>query len=197
MIGEIKFEDFKEGERIILTLRRYWATLIPLIFKKIVIFLVILIGGFFLFKETIFTSFYLLLIIFGFFIFILIASFYEWILWYQDIYIITNKRIINIQRKTLFTTVVSEASLDKIQDITYKIEGILEVFFNYGTVAVQTASATGILNLEDIANPPFVVEKIKEACQIFEEEEGGIVTAEDLIEAVKKQKKKQKPKTQD
>lgn len=187
-----KIINFKEGERILFVVRRYWLPLVLIAIKRILFLVIFMSLGLVLWGWELFISFYPALLFFGVFLFVLISLFYEWLIWYQDIYIITNKRIINIQRNSLFSTTIAEAGLDKIQDVTFKIEGILQTFFNYGTVMVQTASSMGVLNLEDVEAPSLLVEKIREACDIFEEEEKTTVTVSDLIKAIEEEKKKAK-----
>jgi uncharacterized membrane protein YdbT with pleckstrin-like domain len=192
MVDINKIINLKENERILLVVRRYWLTLLPIVFRRILFLFLFLILGFWFWGWELFTSFYPALLFFGILVFVLVSLVYEWLIWYQDIYIITNKRIINIQRNSLFSTTISEAGLDKIQDVTFKIEGVFQTFFNYGTVMVQTASSIGVLNLEDVENPSLLVEKIREACEIFEEEEKTTVTVGDLLKAIEEEKKKAK-----
>jgi len=192
MVDINKIINLKENERILLVVRRYWLTLLPIVFRRILFLFLFLILGFWFWGWELFTSFYPALLFFGILVFVLVSLIYEWLIWYQDIYIITNKRIINIQRNSLFSTTISEAGLDKIQDVTFKIEGVFQTFFNYGTVMVQTASSIGVLNLEDVENPSLLVEKIREACEIFEEEEKTTVTVGDLLKAIEEEKKKAK-----
>lgn len=192
MVDINKIINLKENERILLVVRRYLLTLLPIVFRRILFLFLFLILGFWFWGWELFTSFYPALLFFGILVFVLVSLIYEWLIWYQDIYIITNKRIINIQRNSLFSTTISEAGLDKIQDVTFKIEGVFQTFFNYGTVMVQTASSIGVLNLEDVENPSLLVEKIREACEIFEEEEKTTVTVGDLLKAIEEEKKKAK-----
>lgn len=63
-----------------------------------------------------------------------------WIDYYFDVWIITTKRIVDIQQKGLFSRRVSEARYNKIQDVSTEVSGILQTFLNYGNVLVQTAA---------------------------------------------------------
>lgn len=52
---------------------------------------------------------------------------------------------------------VSEARLDKIEDITSKSGGFFESFFNYGNLFIQTAGTESNVEFINIPNPSDVV----------------------------------------
>jgi len=80
-------------------------------------------------------------------------SIYTWAIWYLDTAIITNERIIVAEQKSLFERFVSEANLDKIQDITVSVKGILPTILKYGSVIVQTAGETNNLIIRNVSMP--------------------------------------------
>ena len=65
---------------------------------------------------------------------------YEFIIWYYDIYIVTTKRVINIDQKGLFHREISESSIEKVQNVSQQTKGFVETIFGFGTVAIQTAA---------------------------------------------------------
>ncbi len=81
--------------------------------------------------------------------------------WFFNIYIVTDKRIVDIDFIHLLYKEFSEARLDKIQDVTYKSSGIFSVFFDYGDAYVQTAGGD-LPNIEflSVPKPAKVVETI-------------------------------------
>ncbi|MFZ5534625.1 MAG: PH domain-containing protein [Patescibacteria group bacterium] len=83
--------------------------------------------------------------------------------WFFNIYIVTDKRIVDIDFIHLLYKEFSEARLDRIQDISYKSSGIFSVFFDYGDASVQTAGGD-MPNIEFLAvpKPAKVVEAISE-----------------------------------
>lgn len=83
--------------------------------------------------------------------------------WFFNIYIVTDKRIVDIDFIHLLYKEFSEARLDRIQDISYKSSGIFSVFFDYGDAYVQTAGGD-LPNIEFLAvpKPAKVVETISE-----------------------------------
>lgn len=139
------FHGQKENEQIVLMVRRHWFNILEQFF---VVFLMILllIGSWFIlpifFPSVITSSFNVLLDflrnLFGMFIWI--TFFLIWIDYYFDVWIITDKRVVNIEQKGLFNRQVSELELVRIQDITTEVVGIIPTMLNYGDVFIQTAA---------------------------------------------------------
>ncbi|HLC99356.1 MAG TPA: PH domain-containing protein [Patescibacteria group bacterium] len=94
------------------------------------------------------------LFIFSFLLVIgLFLTFRTWFLWYRNVFIITNQRLIDIDQKSLFHRVVSEILYDKIQDVSFSIRGVLPTLFHFGTLLVQTAGKMNTIEFEGIRNP--------------------------------------------
>ena len=70
-----------------------------------------------------------------------------------DIWIISDQRIIDVRQKGLFSHDTSEVKFSRIQDISTDMSGVLQTFFKYGTVTVQTASDQDKLFFEQVPNP--------------------------------------------
>lgn len=62
--------------------------------------------------------------------------------WIGTIVIITNRRIIKINRRSLITKFVNEYQLDTITEISYNSSGIVQALFSLGTISI-TALYTG------------------------------------------------------
>jgi len=81
--------------------------------------------------------------------------------WQNDIYVVTNERIIDIEKKPLFFAETRrEASLAVVQNVSLKIPGPLAYVLNYGDVVIQTAAETGAFNFRFVANPREVQNEI-------------------------------------
>ncbi len=59
--------------------------------------------------------------------------------YYLDVWIITDRRVVNVEQKGLFVRQVSELRYQKIQDVTTEVDGFFPTLLNYGEVFVQTA----------------------------------------------------------
>ncbi len=155
---------FEEGEYVIHVVHKHWFIFAIRFFVMLIIALLPLIILPFLtyvsgmVKEDIFAYFSFVYIIF--LLFIWITSFLIWTDYYLDMSIITNKRIMDVEQKGLFSREISTMRYEMIQDITADVEGVIPTLLNYGNVYVQTAATTREFNLTQIANPGHVKEII-------------------------------------
>lgn len=161
----------KEGERIITTIRRHWFSLAVEGFADVVIFCVLAIAivgfdAFVIFQETgVSVSKIVPLGIFA-------LSFVGVILWmhffaswsdhWLDAWIITNERVIDIEQHGFFRREVSSYPLERIQDVTYTVSGIIPTWLHFGDVRVQTASISDDLIMKQVPFPEDVKEQLIE-----------------------------------
>jgi uncharacterized membrane protein YdbT with pleckstrin-like domain len=82
-----------------------------------------------------------------------IMLFLIWVDYYFDVWIVTDNRIVNIDQKGLFSREVSELELDKIQDITTDVKGVIPTFLNFGDLQVQTAAEEERFLFHNIPDP--------------------------------------------
>ncbi len=153
-----EFKDKKRNEDIIMVLRRHWLTFI-FRFMPIIISVTILILGYFLMIEFIpgllvseggdilfFAASLIAMVIW-------LVAFIFWIDYYFDVWIITDRRIIDIEQLGLFRRNVSELEHSKIQDVTTEIHGILPTLLRYGFVYVQTAGKKTRFIFKQVPHP--------------------------------------------
>lgn len=67
------------------------------------------------------------------------AFFVVWTDYYLDMLILTNKKVIDIEQKGLFSRTVSTFRLERIQDISVDVHGILPTILGFGRIHIQTA----------------------------------------------------------
>lgn len=150
----ISFHHKEKDEKILLFLRSHlitntkWLTT-GLIFALIpLIFLIISAGQLpFPALPTKFTMMILFLYFLGLFAFL----FSSFLTWYFNIFVITNKRVIDIDFMGLVFHDVAETQFTLLQDVNYTQSGTIRHFFNYGDVFAQTAG--GKENLEALGVP--------------------------------------------
>jgi len=131
--------------------------IIEVIRKSLWIVLPVLIKAFSLSLPAVYTLIYydipiLTVAALGWLVFILAYVFYNWIIWFYDVYIITSERVIEVKQGSLFSKEVNELSLDKIQDVSYSIDGFHSSFLGFGTVVVYS-SGTLRISLRSIPGP--------------------------------------------
>lgn len=82
------------------------------------------------------------------------------IIWSLNVFIITNRRIIDIDQKKVFEKHVAECPLENIQDIIYNKKGVLSTLFNVGTVVIHTGGGKGRIEFVDISKPEVIKELV-------------------------------------
>lgn len=149
------FKEQEKDEEIREVIRRHWFDIlwqfIPLIFATLLVLSLLGVARQ-LFSQTINEN---ILFFFGSFlllIFWLVASII-WIDYYLDVWIITNKRVVNVEQKGLFMREVSELHYNKIQDITTEVHGFIPTILHYGDVYVQTAGAQPRFLFHNVPDP--------------------------------------------
>ncbi|MDD5340938.1 MAG: PH domain-containing protein [Patescibacteria group bacterium] len=156
----------QEDEKLLLFLRRHWIILlgkwilyILLGLIPIAIYYFLLYAFPFLITNEIYYSF-LLLLTSIYYLFMILFFFNAFIDYHLDVWIVTSKRIIDIEQKGLFNRVISEQTIDKVQDVTAVQKGFFETFFNYGTVIVQTAGKLERFSFHQVPLPFDIVKTI-------------------------------------
>ena len=82
--------------------------------------------------------------------------------WFFNVYIITDERVIDVDFYSLLYKQISDAGLDKIQDMTYRTNGIAGSVINYGDILIQTAGEQPNLEFEAVPRPAEVVKILNE-----------------------------------
>ncbi len=100
------------------------------------------------------------------FVFVFLLGFFSLVktlvVWRLTAVVVTNKRIIDFDQHGLFVRQLSEAPLINVQDITLSQKGVWELLFNFGTIKIQTAGTSAVLELSHIRYPRRVHEILVE-----------------------------------
>ena len=153
------FRGQKDDEVVLAVFHKHWISFVKPMLLFLPFFIVSLVVLFY--QQNIGNGF----LLFGFIIFLASVSYlgHNFLIWWWDIYILTDKRVIDFDQKTIFHKVVSEADLNNIQDTTYEIKGLWQTVFNYGQVNILTASSGDNIDFEDVAHPQTVQDMISAA----------------------------------
>jgi len=84
---------------------------------------------------------------------ILGIAFQQFLAWNFNIYILTDKRIVDIDFFGLFHRTVSQTPLTNIQDVTYTKAGIAANFFDFGDLYLQTAGTAANFEFYCVPDP--------------------------------------------
>ncbi len=175
----------KEGERLIRIVRRYWVTMIlPVTLSALCII----------------APFFFLVPMFrlgtpgvaGFFSLIIVGVFFALrttFVYSLNAFVITDRRIIDIDQHGLFNRAVSECSFATVQDVSIRVKGVFQTFFHYGSVLIQTAGTTANLELDGVKHPENVQEVISRLVEdSHQEKDGSNLSAQDLLHLAEKMK---------
>jgi len=94
--------------------------------------------------------------VFGYSIWLLllwIMFFIEWTDYYLDLWVITDSRILDVEQKGFFHREVTSFNYSQIQDITVETRGLIETFFKFGTLHIQTAGHNREIVIRDASRP--------------------------------------------
>lgn len=73
--------------------------------------------------------------------------------WFFNVYVITNKKILDMDFRGVLYKHISETTLDNIEDMTSQVSGTLGVVFNIGDVYIQTAGEVPEFDFENLDDP--------------------------------------------
>lgn len=98
-------------------------------------------------------------------LFLAVSLFLILVLYYLNVHVVTNVRIVDIDQVGLFGHTISELQIEKIEDVTSETRGILGTLFDFGTVFIQTAGARERFAFENVPNPGKIAQIIADAYQ--------------------------------
>lgn len=165
-----RFETQQDDEEILLLLRRHAITNLGWILVTIFLLALPFFLNF-LFDQLqidflnqiapgqrfLLTSYYYLFV-FGY-------AFEQFLLWYYSVNVVTPVRLVDVDFLGFLAKKVSEVNLENIQDLSVDVNGVLQVTFNYGTLAVQTEGPESQVEFEDIPDPNSVQKLISNLIQ--------------------------------
>lgn len=76
-----------------------------------------------------------------------------WVLYYVNMQIVTNMRIVDVDQISLFSRTVSELNIKNLQDVTSESQGLFATLFGFGTVYIQTAGVQSRFEFEQVPHP--------------------------------------------
>lgn len=80
--------------------------------------------------------------------------------WYFNIGIITDKRIVDIDVYNIMNSVTNATTLGKIEEVEQGSSGFFSAHFNYGNVTVQTAGENPNIEFHNIPQPSLVAQTL-------------------------------------
>ncbi len=71
-----------------------------------------------------------------------VAIFVIWTNYFLDMWIVTDKRVVHVDQRTLFSRVIIATRIDRVQDVKAQVKGIIPTMLGFGNLQVQTAGAS-------------------------------------------------------
>lgn len=162
------------NEKIMLVAREHWFLLFAKVLVVIILMIVPIIVNSLLntfgvkFSSQVFT----ILSAVGlqlYYLGLLITLFIIFVLYYLNVYVVSDQRVVDIDQVGLLFHEVSELNIETVEDVTGQTKGLFGNLLNYGTVYVQTAGAKERFEFVNIPNPNSVASLI---LQLYESHNG-------------------------
>ena len=176
----VYFENQEKDEKIVLLLRAHVITLVPAVFIILIllatpILVLSLLPMFGVNLAEVVRPELLAAVVFFWYLFTAGYSFLQFLLWFFNVYLVTNERLIDFDFHGFLLKTVSETRLSKIQDVTSRIYGPVRTFFNYGDIFIQTAGTEREFEFHAVPKPDLVARIISEEIRKEEAEVPGEV----------------------
>ncbi len=149
--------SLQEGEALLKLCRKHWWFLWPSLIALIVAAIAPVVLLFWLFdlvgaydgvgKQVSWGLTALWLLYWG------VRIFLTWYQYHNDVWVITNQRIVDSFKKNPFNLRVSSADLVNVQDISVERLGILQTTLDFGDIVCQTSGAKDVFRIHGVADP--------------------------------------------
>lgn len=178
----VSYQDLERDEQVALLLRRHPITNFRWLFLAILAaFIPILI------KVVPMTGFELqglpkipgdVQFLLGLFWYTLILGYalQNFLIWYYNVYLVTNLRIVDVDFHGLMHYASDEAALHQIQDVSHNQSGLWQLLFGFGTVHLQTSGTRQNLDFERVPLPARVADVVTDLLPLPEDVRYGQVT---------------------
>ena len=142
----------EKDENVILVIRSHWMSYFKYIASAVLVLILPTVIA--LFIPTLNTNIMLLISIFLMSILLAMSlGIYSFLMWYYNVNIITDRRVIDIDFKSIFSHTSSEARLEKIEDVTSQQSESFTNILDIGTVHIQTAGTNAFIEFDNIPKP--------------------------------------------
>ncbi len=158
---DVDFETREDEEKIILLLRQHPITNVKWILIALLMLMVPGVIGTFGFFASLPSGFDLVITL-SWYLLTMIYALESFMNWYFNVYFVTTLRVIDVDFYNLIYKQVSDANLNKIQDVTYNMGGVARTIFNYGDVFIQTAAEVQEFEFLAVPNPDKVAKIIQD-----------------------------------
>lgn len=152
------FPSQQPNEKILILVREHWfrlffkvftitiLSLLPLAFRLLLVDTNIL-------SRSVTANLIVSVISSVYYLVLFVALFVVFVLYYLNLHIVSEERIVDIDQIGLLSHEVSELNIKTVEDVTSQTKGLFGNLLNYGTVYVQTAGAVERFEFDNVPNP--------------------------------------------
>lgn len=157
---DVAFENQGKEEKVILMLRAHPITQVSWIINVLILFILQIVANL-VFAGVLSpaSSFALNL---SLVVFILSYAWINVLVYLFNVGIITNLKILDVDFSAVIYKEVTEAKLEKIEDVTAKTSGYFASIFNFGGVFIQTAGTEANVEFLKVPRPSDVVQVVND-----------------------------------
>ncbi len=161
------FPSQQPNEKVLIIVREHWFRLA---FKIVAIFVLSLLPAVLklfmnnipLFQRSETADAIVQTIIGVYYLALLVALFVIFVLYYLNVHIVSEERVVDIDQVGLLFHQVSELNIETVEDVTSQTSGVFGNLLNYGTVYVQTAGAHERFEFDNVPDPQKIASVILE-----------------------------------
>lgn len=164
---KVDFETKERKEKVVLLLRRHPVTNVAWILITALMILAPLTLSVFPLLSFLPSNFQSIAVL-GWYLITTAFALENFLTWFFNVNIITDERIVDIDFHNLIYKEVSDCKIDNVQDVTYKMGGVVRTIFNYGDVYIQTAAEIPAFEFLAVPKPSKVARVLQDL--IIEEE---------------------------
>jgi CRP-like cAMP-binding protein len=163
-LSQRQFRWLMRGETLILVARKHWWAFAQDLPVPITIFFAVLITAIIITAmspDTAVTIFTWALAVLT----IIVVFTFATVDWRNDLYVVTNRRVLHLERVLIFREYQREAQIEKIQSVALRQPTLIQKIVGVSDVLISTAALHGTITFANIRNGAAVREKIFEQMQ--------------------------------
>lgn len=164
--NEVRFAGEEDNEKIILLLRAHLVTNVPWLAVDILLFLapglILPLAGLFRFLPFTPSAGLVTVLVVTWYLGAFTYGFLNALYWFFNLYIITDRRIIDVDWHSVVYHHTSFAHLDRVENVNVVRPGVFAGLFDYGNMKVETAGEDANIDFAAIPHPQLVSQKISD-----------------------------------
>ena len=155
------FQERDSDEQILLVARQHWFNNIGWVLMTVIMIFVPTFLKFVPLLSFLSLKYQSIAVLFWYLI-TFAYLFEKFLSWYFNVYIVTTRRIVDIDFNNLLVKRYSDAEIGMVQDVTSEVIGVIPIVFNYGNILIQTASEVNQLVFQRVPNPEKIIKLLQE-----------------------------------